>query len=361
MKLGIDIRWMVNNHRGMGRFAEFLIKPVEDKIIAFAPNNIDSSNYKVVKKGNSFFPWWEQCILPLLSRKEKIDYLILPYNTGPIFGCGEAKRIVVIHDLIFMCSKDELPLSMSFYQILGRYYRRFVVPRVAKKANIIVTVSEYTKKELMEKLNVSENKIKVIPNSIQNEWFSERMPLSERKPYLFTVAGEAPSKNVSNLLKAFSLARGNIDGNIKLRIAGIKVAHHAVFIAQTKTLGIENHVEFLGFVSDKALQQQYREAQAFVFASLFEGFGIPLLEAMASGTPVICSNSTSLPEVVGDSALLFNPRDVSDIANKIVNIFSDDDSGRMVDHAYLRACKFSEDAVNRKIKTFWREYCGFQR
>lgn len=359
MKLGIDIRWMVNNHRGMGRFAEFLIKPVEDKITAFAPNNIDSSNYNVVKKGNSFFPWWEQCILPFLSKKEQIDYIIFPYNTGPIIGCGKAKEIVVIHDLIFMRSKNELPLSMSLYQTLGRYYRRFVVPKVAKNSDVIITVSEYTKSELVEKLNIPESKIKVIPNSISNKWFGAYTGPSERKPYLFTVAGEAPSKNVPKLIEAFSLAKRHLDNNVTLRIAGIKSAHHSEFIEIAKKFKIESDVEFLGFISDRELQVQYREARAFIFASLFEGFGIPLLEAMASGTPVCCSNSTSLPEVVGDASLLFDPCDVNAISKSIIDILTEEVliSENRVSKAYLRASEFSESAVNRQIKDFWRKYC----
>ncbi|NOH45049.1 glycosyltransferase family 4 protein [Vibrio cyclitrophicus] len=359
MKLGIDIRWMVNNHRGMGRFAEFLIKPVKDKITAFAPHNMDSTNYNVVKKGNSFFPWWEQCILPFLSKKEKVDYIIFPYNTGPIIGCGKAKKIVVIHDLIFMRSKSELPLSMSLYQTLGRYYRRLVVPKVAKNSDVIITVSEYTKSELIGKLNISESKIKVIPNSISNKWFGPYAGLSERKPYLFTVAGEAPSKNVPKLIEAFSLAKKHIGNNVTLRIAGIKVAHHSEFIEIAKKFKIESDVEFLGFISDHELQLQYREARLFIFASLFEGFGIPLLEAMASGTPVCCSNSTSLPEVVGDASLLFDPCDVNDISKSIIDILTEEISisENRVSKAYSRAGEFSESAVNKQIKVFWRKYC----
>lgn len=359
MKFGIDVRWMINNHRGMGRFAEFFIRPLRQNMVALAPMNIPDSDYDVVKKGNSFFPWWEQFILPLLSKQQSLDFLILPYNTGPVFGNTRAKQVAVIHDLIFMRSTDELPLSSSWYQVLGRYYRRVIVPRVAKKADIIVTVSEYTKNELIDKLNIPESKIKVIPNSICNEWFLESIPLSERKQYLFTVAGEAPSKNVSNLLQGFSIANKQLKNRVKLRIAGIKSTHHAFFIEQAKSLGIEDVVEFLGFISDEELQKQYREASAFIFASLYEGFGIPLLEAMASGTPVCCSNTTSLPEVVGDTALLFDPRDVEQIASSVIQILNTDNSENQVVDAYKRALEFSENSVSKKINIFWREYCGF--
>ncbi len=362
MRFGIDIRWMVNNHRGMGQFAEFLIKPISTDIFALAPVGVVDGKYCTISKGNSFFPWWEQFVLPNIANSENIDFLILPYNTGPILLSTDAKRISVIHDLIFMKDQDELPISTSMYQTLGRYYRRFVVPRVAKSSDIIITVSEYTKLELIEQLGVSANKIKVIPNSIKDVWFCEPLPLESRSPYLFTVAGESPSKNVMTLLKSFSLAINSLAPDINLVIAGIKLSQQVPFFSFCKDLGIESRVEFLGFLSDEELQQRYREASAFVFASLFEGFGIPLLEAMASGTPVCCSNTTSLPEVAGESALYFNPRNSNEIAQQIVACLncSSDEKAIRVDAGIQRAKLFSEQNMDKKVREFWRDYCGIE-
>ncbi|EOX4280277.1 glycosyltransferase family 4 protein [Vibrio cholerae] len=353
---------MINNHRGMGRFAEFLIRPILSDTVALAPQGTDDSTYRMVSKGHGFFPWWEQVILPSLSNEQGLDFLILPYNTGPIFRKITAKRISVIHDLIFMRDKHELPLSISIYQTLGRYYRRFVVPRIAKNCDIIITVSEYTKFELIEQLGVSENKIKVIPNSIKDEWFCEPLPLESRGSYLFSVAGEAPSKNVITLLKSFSLAIDSIASDIKLVIAGIKVSQQAPFVTLSKELGIESRVEFLGFLSDEELQQRYREAKVFVFASLFEGFGIPLLEAMASGTPVCCSNTTSLPEVAGNSAFYFDPRNSNEMAQQIAACLNASDEEKIVRVNAGRQCAtaFSEKNMEKKVREFWREYCGIE-
>lgn len=360
MKFGIDVRWMVDNHRGMGRFAEFLIKPILPDIVALAPSNTNNCNYRAIYKGNSFFPWWEQNILPAISNDEDFDFLILPYNTGPVFRKTKAKKISVIHDLIFMKNKHELPLSTSTYQTLGRYYRRFVVPKIAKKSDIIITVSEYTKFELIEKLEVTESKIKVIPNSIKDEWFCEPVPYENRSSYLFTVAGEAPSKNVVTLLKSFSLATSAIASDIKLVIAGIKVSQQEPFSSLCTELGIDDRVEFLGFLSDEELRKKYRESKAFVFASLFEGFGIPLLEAMASGTPVCCSNTTSLPEVAGDSAFYFNPRNSREMAEQIVACLNSsiEEKTIRIEIGRQRAALFSEKNMNKKVRDFWREYCG---
>ncbi|MBL4244792.1 glycosyltransferase family 4 protein [Vibrio fluvialis] len=353
---------MINNHRGMGRFAQFFIKPILSDLVALAPQGTNACNYRVVSRGNAFFPWWEQVILPTISNDERLDFLILPYNTGPILRKTKAKQISIIHDLIFMRDKRELPLSTSIYQTLGRYYRRFVVPRIAKNSDIIITVSEYTKSELIEQLGVAENKIKVIPNSIKDEWFCEPLPHESRGSYLFTVAGEAPSKNVITLLKSFSLAIDTIASDIKLVIAGIKVSQQEPFAALCKELGIESRVEFLGFLSDEELQQRYREAKAFVFASLFEGFGIPVLEAMASGTPVCCSNTTSLPEVAGDAAFYFNPRNTKEMANQIAVCLnsSTEEKTIRVSVGRQRAALFSQQYMDQKVREFWREYCGIE-
>lgn len=362
MKFGIDARWMINNHRGMGRFADFLIRPIISNTLALVPEDIDDREYNIVSKGYGFFPWWEQLILPTISNEQSLDFLILPYNTGPIFRATKAKQISVIHDLIFMRNKNELPLSTSIYQTLGRYYRRFVVPRIANKCDVIITVSEYTKFELIELLGIPESRIKVIPNSIKDEWFCEPLPLKNRGSYLFTVAGEAPSKNVITLLKSFSLVTTNVESKIKLVIAGIKVSQQAPFIELTKKLGIDHRVEFLGFLSDEELQQKYREAKAFIFASLFEGFGIPLLEAMASGTPICCSNTTSLPEVAGDSAFYFDPRNANEIAQQVIDCLNspDDEILNRIEVGMQRASVFSEENMDLKVRDFWREYCGIK-
>ncbi|WP_325090119.1 glycosyltransferase family 1 protein, partial [Burkholderia contaminans] len=164
--------------------------------------------------------------------------------------------------------------------------------------------------------------------------------------YLFTVAGEVPSKNVDRLLQAFAIARPALGDDARLRIAGIKSDHHAHFLGRADALGLGGVVELLGYVSREDLRQQYRHARAFVFASLFEGFGIPLLEAMASGTPVACSNTTSMPEIVGECGLQFDPYSVEEMAEQIRNVWGD--SARFdvaVGAGMDRARTFSASAV----------------
>lgn len=354
MKLGVDIRWMVGNYRGMGRFARQLIAPVNSSVVGLAPRGIAATEWSCVSQGNSFFPWWEQKVLPQLCRREQLDFLLCPYNTGPLASLGSTRAIAVIHDLIFMQPWSVLPPSMSFYQTLGRLYRRQVVPAFARRADTILTVSHFTKNELVERFGLPESAVHVIPNAIADDWFETPLPLDARLPYLFTVAGEAPSKNVSRLLKAFALALPTLDAGITLKIAGIKPAYHQAFSQQANQLGIAGQVELLGFLSDQQLRQYYRQAKAFVFASLFEGFGIPLLEAMASGTPVACSNSTSMPEVVGSYGVQFDPISVEDMAEKIRYLCSSAQTlSSLAKGGLERAQGYSESMVAQSMNVFW--------
>lgn len=354
MKLGVDITWMVGNYRGMGRFARHLVAPVRDSVLGLAPDDITTTEWPCVSGGRGFFPWWEQVELPRLCEAQKLDYLLCPYNTGPLRSVGGTRLIAVIHDLIYLRSWRELPSSPSLYQTAGRIYRRHVVPRLARRADVVLTVSRFTQRELVERFGLPERDVHVIPNSIPDNWFVAPLSQADRQPYLFTVAGEVPSKNVDRLLQAFALARPALDDDAELRIAGIKPAHHEYFLQRAAGLGLAGHVQLLGYVSEPELMLHYRQARAFVFASLFEGFGIPLLEAMASGTPVACSNSTSMPEIVGECGLLFDPYSIDDIAGQIRRIWTDSTRFEALVRAGMgRARTFSESSVGPSIRDFW--------
>ncbi len=354
MKLGVDITWMVGNYRGMGRFARQLVEPVGASVLGLAPSGVSADEWPCVSGGHGFFPWWEQVELPRLCREQKLDYLLCPYNTGPLRSTGSTRVIAVVHDLIYMKPWHVLPPARSLYQTVGRVYRRQVVPRLVRRADAVLTISRFTQRELMERFGLREADVPVIPCMISDDWFAQPVSRAARQPYLFTVAGEVPSKNVDRLLQAFAAARPALGDDARLRIAGIKSDHHAHFLGRADALGLAGVVELLGYVSREELREQYRQARAFIFASLFEGFGIPLLEAMASGTPVACSNTTSMPEIVGECGLQFDPYSVEDMAEQIRRVW--DDSTRFdvaVGAGMDRARTFSASAVRPSIQDFW--------
>lgn len=356
MRVGVDINWMVGQYRGMGRFGRQLVAPVAESVTALAPEGVTTSDWPCVSRGRSFFPWWEQIELPRLCKSERLDWLLCPYNTGPLRSLGTTRAIAVIHDLIFLQPWSVLPASRSPYQVLGRVYRRQVVPAFVSRASRIITVSNFSKGEIVERFGFAEDDIRVIPNTIPDSWFEEPVPLDERQPVIFTVAGEQPSKNVRRLIEAFARSRLWADHSARLIIAGISSAQQKQFADQARALDIGTHVMLLGYVTDAELRRHYRHARAFVFASLFEGFGIPLLEAMASGTPIACSSTTSMPEVIGPHGLLFDPYDVGQMAERLRELWEHDEvRARQVQGALGRARSFSEAAGARVINDFWNE------
>lgn len=360
MNLGFDARMLVGKwkHRGIGGYISSLLKPLEkDEIIGLVPNRQTIDEYKYISKGFSFFPIWEQLLLPFYINILNTKYFLYPSITAPIFNFKKAKKILIVYDLIFMIPFSKLPASRSMYNNFGRIYRRLIFPFVIKSADHIISISEFTKNELHNKFNIPLNKIYIIPCSITTDWFVETIiPSSERKKYLITVSGDAPSKNLYQVLKAMSiLKKQNSLNKFQLRVVGIGSKSKRKYESILKKYDIENDVILEKFLSKIELQKLYSEAWASLSLSLYEGFGVPIVEAMASGTPVICSNTTSMPEVAGNSAILVNPNSLEDILNAIKNIINIDEDKRniMAYNGFINASKYNESNVNFVIEGFW--------
>lgn len=345
---------MVGNVRGMGRYAYQLIDSIKNNVTGVSPQNYTCERLPHKAIGNGFFPWWEQYVFPKFIKENNIQRVICPYNTAPTIKL-DAQLILVVHDIIYLKSWRELPPSVSLYQTLGRIYRRIVVPRVIKNADVLLTVSEFTKSEMVERFSIDFDSIHVIPNSVNETWYIDNLvSLEERGNYCLTVAGEAPSKNVKRLINAFAKALPNLPNEFKLKIVGIKASQHAKFKQIAVENNLKNNVEFVGFVTDDELKTLYQYAKCFVFASLFEGFGIPLIEAMASGTPIACSNTTSIPEVVDDAAVLFDPLNEQEIADSICNVVNQQTlAEQLIETGLERAKLFKEENVKNQFEAFW--------
>lgn len=356
MKLAVDARLMAEHPRGMGQYARALVEPLRHELLALLPRNQSTTEWESLSAGASFFPWWEQKVLPELAQRGGATHLLCPSNTAPLRRIRGVKTIVVIHDLIFLRPLSELPASRSLYQNMGRLYRRAIVPAAAERADVLATVSEYTRNELADRFGIDHSRIHVVPNSLDAAWYAlEPLHDAERGRYILTVTGEAPSKNLSALLKAFALMQAEgVGKEMVLRVVGIKPAFHGSYLAEVVGLGLSKKVVFESYVSEPELRRMYREAWAFVLPSLYEGFGIPLLEAMASGTPVVCSNTTSLPEVVGDAAWMFDPRNCEDMAAALGEaVSSAAERPRRASAGLARAEMFRREVVSRDIEKFW--------
>ena len=351
MKIAVDAYYLAGRLRGMARFAQMLLQSLPEEYRIALPARRDGCALSFLTKDQKWFPVWEQCLLPSQARQTNADFLLCPYNTGPLWA-SSPPVIVAIHDLIFL--DENLGSSPSTVQNLGRHYRKFVGRRIAEKSHRVITCSNYSKGQIVALFRLDPAKIVVIPNVVGEEWFEESPKPDLDAPYILAVAGEAPSKNARRLIEAMALLHARLP-QLTLKIAGVSSRFQAAFVELAQQHGVGSRVELLPYLEDAELRAAYRGASAFVCPSLAEGFGIPLLEAMASGIPVSSSNATSLPEVAGDCALYFDPLDPFAMAAAMET--SVDGSVNTRQRAAVgreRAAQFTLAAVQGGITQFWR-------
>lgn len=336
VKVFYDATYAVSSKRGMGQYAKNLISVIKEfvdlDIIGLSPSNSEVLEGGI-RFGFSNVILWEQVSLPrFLAREKNVKCCIFPYNTAPIILSKRFKSIVVVHDLIFMEPIKTIKMSASFKQNLGRIYRRLVVPLIIKRADFIITVSEFTKVQIIKRFKIHSNNVYVIPNTIDDCFFNNTPTESPKdEPYILNVGGDAPHKNIANLICAYERLSTELKTQYSLKILGVatKTAQNQL-LSLVKDEKLKKRIVFLHHLSTDEVVDLYRKASCFVFPSLYEGFGIPLLEAMATGCPIVCSNTSSLPEVAGDSAFYFDPLDVEDMSNKIALVLQNKEFARML-------------------------------
>ena len=203
-RVAYDARLGLGKYRGMGRFLRLLIEGNERRFIGLCADGEHHASLHLVAAGLGPYPLWEQVSIPRQLRKLSIGTLIAPYNTAPLRLPKAVKLVLVVHDLIFM---DRLPFSKSLYQNVGRWYRKFIVPRALQRADVIVTVSNHTAQQLVSRYGLDRSRIHIIPNSIGQEWFDEKNVSAAMPRYVLAVAGEAPSKKLRRAIAAFAQCR----------------------------------------------------------------------------------------------------------------------------------------------------------
>ena len=360
-RIGYDARFSLGEYRGMGRYLRRLIQPVQAQSIGFVADGDSDPELRIRARGFRFFPLWEQLSLPRRAQEACAEFLIAPYNTAPLHTPHGLKLILVLHDFIYLRSTSELPLSRSAYQNFGRLYRRWNVPRAVHRAHRIICVSEYTRQELLRRFRVDANKVCVIPNTVDASWFRlESTRSNENENYVLCVSGEAPNKNLDRALHGFAeYCRIARDKTTRLKVAGVKRAHQAAFVKIASQLSIVDRVMFLDYLPYEDLQLLYAGARAFFFPSRDEGFGIPVLEALAAGVPVISSNAASLPEVAGEVALYFHPDSVSGMGEQLSAVLTNPQLQVTMSHrSRERAARFHPRAVDAMIAQFWEKTLG---
>lgn len=289
--------------------------------------------------------FWEQVELPKLAQEHKVDLLHSPANLAPIKYNG--RSIVNIHDLCFLV--EPAWFSMSF-----RLIYRWLVPKIASSSTRVVTNSNYSKNDILSLLKIGVDKIRLTYWAVDPIFYKFNRPLEERADQIIFVGSLEPRKNLRGLLKGFSLfKKQNPASQTKLIVVGCENPLFASSGFRAEHIGPD--VEFKGYISDRQLAELFGNSRALVYPSFYEGFGFPPLEAMAAGTPVVTSKTSSLPEVVGDAALLVNPHSDSDIAEKIAAALQPETAAEMISRGNSQVRKFSWDRVGEHMLEIYSE------
>ena len=314
-------------------------------------------NFRSIPESAPAYSIREQLAVPMDLRREGIDLFHAPhYVLPPLTPC---RSVVTIHDCIHLQFPQYLPNR------LGYAYARTALWIAAHRSARVLTVSEASKRDILKYFNVPAAKIDVIYNAIDERFgqepsaedvsrVKERYQLND--PYVLYAGNIKPHKNLERLIEAFHLLRREGVDQVKLLIIGDEISKYATLRRAVHRYKLHQHVRFFGFVPDRTLAVLYRLAAVFVFPSLYEGFGLPPLEAMASGTPVITSNVSSLPEVVGDAALLIDPYDPVAIEQAMRRVLSDAAlRADLRERGLARVKEFSWDRSVRRIRQVYDE------
>jgi len=329
----------------------FCRKEDRDALSALGPNfriSVDSSTPYSVR---------EQASIPSHLLRERVDVYHSPhYVLPPLVPC---RSVVTIHDCIHLMFPQYLPNRLAY--VYAKTFMWWAAHRSAR----VLTVSEASKRDILRYFDIPEEKVTVIHNGLDERFrvpppdaeihrVRERFQLDER--FILYAGNVKPHKNVERLIDAFHVLHTNGFEHLKLLIIGSDISKYATLRRAIHTHDLHKYVRFLGFVSDETLAALYRLAAVFVFPSLYEGFGFPPLEAMASGTPVVASNLSSLPEVLGDAALLVDPYDANALAGAIRRVLVDDTLRRELSaRGQAKVQEYSWEEAARRVRQIYQE------
>jgi glycosyltransferase involved in cell wall biosynthesis len=352
--IGTYIRNLLRQLARIDRTSEFVLFCRPQDVTALASLG---ENFRPVAEAAGNYSVAEQLRIPLALKRHGVTLFHAPhYVLPPLVPC---QSVVTIHDCIHLMFPQYLPNRFALA------YARASMAFAARRATRILTVSESSKRDIIKFFGTPPDKIDVIYNA-----FDERFSIEPREedvvrvreryqlhdPFVLYAGNVKPHKNLERLIEAFNLVRQRGLGRLKLVMIGDEISKYAALRRAVHRYQLHQHVRFIGYLPEETLAVMYRLAGVFVFPSLYEGFGLPPLEAMASGTPVVTSNVSSLPEVAGDAALLVDPYDPIAIADGIHRVLTSEALQRDLRRkGWLRARQFSWEASVRRVRDIYRE------
>ncbi|HXV60660.1 MAG TPA: glycosyltransferase family 1 protein [Vicinamibacteria bacterium] len=320
-----------------------------------------SSACRPVFVGAQNYSLSEHWAIPLALKRIRADLFHSPHYVLPFVTPCPA--VVTVHDVIHLLFPQYLPSRFA------THYARYMIGRALSHAKLVMTVSNASKRDLLGFFDIDGDKIRVIPNGIDPALTRELEPEAiERIRRRFQLTGRnalfvgniKPHKNVERLIDAFARLREDpAFSDLTLIVVGEEISKYPALRRAVERHNLRACVRFFGFVPEMTLVGLYRAADIFVFPSLYEGFGLPPLEAMANGTPVVTSRISSLPEVVGDAAITVDPYDIDEIAHAMKSILTDGSlRNRLIEAGHAQAQRFSWESAVAQIHAAYMSALG---
>lgn len=377
MKIGIEGQrlFRVKKH-GMDMVALELIKNLqkidqENEYFIFVKPDEDrtclesTSNFHIIELEGGSYPSWEQIALPRAAKKYGCDLLHCTSNTAPVYT--NIPLVVTLHDIIYLESISLFKKGGTWYQKFGNMYRRFVVPRVVQKSKRIITVSHFEKNRIREFFGfpAEDPRLVAIYNGVGEHFHlaenaeelkrvKEMYQLPDR--FAFFLGNTDPKKNTIGVLKAFSDYLK--EGNEPLTLVMLDYEKTALdnLLTEIGDKALIKHIHLTGYVKNTDLPYIYSQAAIFLYPSLRESFGIPMLEAMKCGTPVITSNTSSMPEVSGNAAMIIDPFKPEEIKNAMIQLLKDQTLRKeLIEKGFTQAKQFSWMNMAKEVLNLYKE------
>ncbi len=370
MKIAINTRFLIKDKlEGIGWFTFEVVKRLveqhpEDEFLFFFDRPFEKEFiFQKNVKAEVLFPparhpilwyWWFEWSLPKALKKHKPDVFLSPDNYLSLNS--EVKTVLIMHDIAHVHYPEEVPF-------LARKYYNFFVPKFLKNAERIIAVSNYTKEDIHNSYQIEHSKISVACNGCKDyfkplsltEKEDIKQQFSDGEDFFFYIGAIHPRKNVDRLILAFDQFKKETGSSMKLLLGGRFAWQTTVVKEAYEQASFKKDIVLLGYIKNENLPGFLGAALALTYVSLFEGFGVPLLEAMHAETPVITSNVSSMPEVVGNAGLLVDPTSVECIANAMLKIYKDNDlRNSLIEKGRLQKEKFNwqiaTDVVYKALK-----------